>query len=92
MSMTKKQRPPEPQPGAALGLEIKVERADGQKCPRCWNYHTVQGNPQELCDRCVSAILEGLPYWVETGVFTQAQADEFRAEVRAMVNRWKATS
>lgn len=79
-----------PAPGAALGLEIKVEKADGAKCPRCWNYHTVQGNPQGICDRCVLAILEGLPYWVETGVFTQEQADEFRAEVKAMVNRWKA--
>jgi Zinc finger found in FPG and IleRS len=73
-----------------MGLEIKVEKADGQKCPRCWNYHTVRGNPQELCDRCISAILEGLPYWVENGTFTQEQADEFRAEVKTMVNRWKA--
>src|SRR6266849_4570333 len=60
-------------PGAALGLEITVEKADGAKCPRCWKYHTVQGNPQGICDGCVIAILEGLPYWVETGVFTQEQ-------------------
>ena len=77
-------------PGAAMGLEIKVEHADGAKCPRCWHYHTVQGNPQGLCDRCIINILEGLPHWVATGVFTQEQADEFRAEVRAMVDRLKA--
>jgi hypothetical protein len=79
-------------PGEALGINIRVEKADGQKCPRCWKYHTVRGNPQELCDGCISAILEGLPYWVEKGVFTQEQADEFRAECKAMANRWKATS
>jgi len=80
----------DPAPGEALGLEIKVEHADGAKCPRCWKYHTVQGNPQGLCDPCISAILEGLPHWVATGVFTQEQADDFRAEVRKMVERWKA--
>lgn len=79
-------------PGEEMGIEIEVRKADGVKCPRCWNYHTVGGNPQELCDRCISAILEGLPHWVETGVFTQEQADDFRAEVRAMVNRWKSAS
>jgi len=78
-------------PGEALGLvEIKVKKADGAKCPRCWHYHTVQGNPQGLCDRCIASILEGLPDWVAEGVFTQEQADGFRAEVQAMCNRWKA--
>jgi hypothetical protein len=78
------------EPGEALGIKIEVTKADGAKCPRCWNYHTVQGNPQGLCDRCISSILEGLPYWVANGTFTQEQADEFRAEVKAMVDRWKA--
>jgi hypothetical protein len=77
------------EPGEALGLKITVTKADGAKCPRCWKYHTVIGNPQGICDGCVISILEGLPYWVETGVFTQEQADEFRAEVKAMVDRWR---
>jgi hypothetical protein len=77
--------------GKEIGrAKIDVEHADGDKCPRCWHYHTVQGNPQGLCDRCVSAILEGLDDFVREGRVTQADADEFRAEVKAMVNRWKA--
>jgi len=76
-------------PGETLGIEIEVQKAPGEKCPRCWHYHTVQGNPQGLCDKCVRAILEGLPYWVETGVFTQEQADDFRAECRKMTERWR---
>jgi len=79
-----------PAPGAALGLEIKVEHADGAKCPRCWKFHTVQGNPYGCCDQCIISILEGLPDIVARGSWTQEQADEFRAECRAMVNRWKA--
>lgn len=79
-------------PGEAMGLEIEVAHADGEKCPRCWNWHTVRGNPQNLCDRCIGNILEGLDDWVERGQMTQEQADGFRAEVRAMVDRWKAHS
>lgn len=77
-------------PGEALGMEIKVEKADGVKCPRCWKFHSVQGNPQDVCDTCVLSILEGLPQWVADGVFSQEQADEFRAKCKAMANRWKA--
>jgi hypothetical protein len=31
------------------------------KCPRCWHYHTVLLNHDNLCDRCCHAILEGWP-------------------------------
>jgi len=73
-----------------MPVEVKVERANGSKCPRCWNYHTVQGNPQGVCERCVLSVLEVLPQAVAEGRVTQEDADEFRVEVRAMVNRWKA--
>jgi isoleucyl-tRNA synthetase len=42
-----------------LGLEIAVVKADGEKCPRCWNYSTHIGESTEhpeLCDRCVGAV------------------------------------
>ena len=42
-----------------LGLEIAVVKADGEKCPRCWNYSTHIGESTEhpeLCDRCVEAL------------------------------------
>ena len=70
-------------------LSIEVEKADGAKCPRCWHYHTVQGNPQSLCDRCVLAILEGLPDWVAIGSVSQKQADEFCAEIALTAKQWK---
>jgi len=41
------------------GLYIKVERASGQKCERCWNWSESVGrfedHPQ-ICERCYSAI------------------------------------
>ncbi|MBI1978312.1 MAG: isoleucine--tRNA ligase [Candidatus Omnitrophica bacterium] len=41
------------------GLTITVEKADGKKCDRCWNYSVEVGNFPEhptLCERCVEAI------------------------------------
>ncbi|MEO1133448.1 MAG: isoleucine--tRNA ligase, partial [Cyanobacteria bacterium J06639_1] len=41
------------------GLSAQVEKADGHKCVRCWNYSTHVGESTEhpdLCERCVSAI------------------------------------
>jgi isoleucyl-tRNA synthetase len=40
-------------------LSIAVVNADGEKCPRCWNYSTNVGESIEhphLCDRCVNAL------------------------------------
>jgi len=40
-------------------LYVKVDRADGKKCPRCWNYSTEIGKDKEhpmLCPRCLKAI------------------------------------
>lgn len=36
-------------------LEIKIERAEGKKCERCWNYSSYVGKNEEhptLCERC----------------------------------------
>jgi isoleucyl-tRNA synthetase len=43
------------------GLEVSVQRADGKKCDRCWNFSTHVGeNPRypTICDRCSEAIAE----------------------------------
>jgi isoleucyl-tRNA synthetase len=42
-------------------LEIRVERAQGSKCERCWNYSTHVGESAEyptLCERCLAALAE----------------------------------
>jgi isoleucyl-tRNA synthetase len=42
-------------------LRIKVERAQGTKCERCWNYSTQVGKSAEFptfCERCVAALEE----------------------------------
>jgi isoleucyl-tRNA synthetase len=52
--------------GAALatgleGLQIRIERAKGAKCERCWNYSTQVGESADyptLCERCVAALAE----------------------------------
>ena len=43
------------------GLSVKIERADGKKCDRCWNYSTHVGeNPRypTVCERCSEALAE----------------------------------
>jgi isoleucyl-tRNA synthetase len=40
-------------------LEIKISRADGEKCPRCWTYAKKAGQEAELCQRC-AAVMETL--------------------------------
>ena len=42
-------------------VSIKVRRADGQKCERCWNYSTRVGESAHyptVCERCVEALEE----------------------------------
>ncbi len=41
--------------GLVEGLGVKVERVEGEKCPRCWKYVTV-GNADGLCPRCAAAL------------------------------------
>ena len=46
---------------AVPGLEVTVQRADGKKCERCWNYSTHVGeNPRypTICERCSEGIAE----------------------------------
>jgi isoleucyl-tRNA synthetase len=43
------------------GLAIKVEKADGNKCERCWNYSTHVGENTRyptICERCTEALAE----------------------------------
>src|SRR5207248_8771996 len=43
------------------GLAVKIERADGKKCDRCWNYSTHVGENSRyptVCERCSEALAE----------------------------------
>jgi isoleucyl-tRNA synthetase len=43
------------------GLSVMVQRADGTKCERCWNYSTHVGESADyptVCERCVKALDE----------------------------------
>jgi isoleucyl-tRNA synthetase len=43
------------------GLSVKIERADGKKCERCWNYSTRVGENARyptVCERCSEALAE----------------------------------
>ncbi|EXI61303.1 isoleucyl-tRNA synthetase [Mannheimia granulomatis] len=45
--------------GELAGLAVKVEHADGEKCPRCWHYATDIGTHtghEEICGRCVENV------------------------------------
>jgi len=50
------------QPSETLpGLAVKIERADGKKCVRCWNYSTHVGENTRyptVCERCSEALAE----------------------------------
>ena len=43
------------------GLAVKIERADGKKCERCWNYSSHVGENARyptVCERCSEALEE----------------------------------
>ncbi|HER63027.1 MAG TPA: hypothetical protein ENO11_03520, partial [Desulfobacteraceae bacterium] len=43
------------------GLRIRVSKAEGDKCSRCWNYSTSVGEDAEhpeACARCREALKE----------------------------------
>jgi len=45
----------------ASGIGVKVSRAPGQKCERCWNYSIHVGESQRyptVCERCLAALEE----------------------------------
>ncbi len=37
-------------------LQVKISRAGGEKCPRCWVYSEGVGQGEELCPRCTRAL------------------------------------
>jgi isoleucyl-tRNA synthetase len=45
--------------GTFTQTEVVIDKADGTKCPRCWNYKTDMGSDQdhpEVCSRCARAV------------------------------------
>ena len=51
------------EPGDASSGEVclGIDRADGKKCERCWNYSTRVGESADyptVCERCVAALQE----------------------------------
>lgn len=49
------------EPAAGGELQVTVEKADGQKCERCWNFSTSVGQDSEypqLCARCSQVLRE----------------------------------
>ena len=38
------------------GTTIAVYEAQGEKCPRCWNFHPDVGQDNDLCPRCHSVV------------------------------------
>ncbi|HVQ37721.1 MAG TPA: class I tRNA ligase family protein, partial [Pyrinomonadaceae bacterium] len=48
-------------PETTSSIRVEVERAEGQKCERCWNYSTHVGESAKyptVCERCVEALEE----------------------------------
>ena len=45
--------------GVPGGVEVRVERAPGEKCQRCWKYLASVGSQPahpQLCERCVEVV------------------------------------
>ena len=45
---------------APEAIDIKVTKADGEKCARCWRYDTTVGAESShpaICRRCVEALV-----------------------------------
>ncbi len=40
------------------GLRVRIERATGEKCPRCWTVRTLGADPRhpEVCERCAAVL------------------------------------
>ncbi|MGH9947638.1 MAG: zinc finger domain-containing protein, partial [Pyrinomonadaceae bacterium] len=42
-------------------IPVRIEKADGEKCERCWNYSTRVGEFEKyptVCERCIEALNE----------------------------------
>jgi isoleucyl-tRNA synthetase len=43
------------------GLEIRIEKAPGLKCQRCWNWSTTVGtftDKPDICERCYNVVVQ----------------------------------
>ena len=41
-------------------FSVEIQKADGEKCERCWNYSTRVGESEKyptVCERCVAALI-----------------------------------
>mgnify|MGYP000930103236 CR=1 FL=1 len=52
------------------------------KCPRCWHYHSVKLNHDNLCDRCCRVMVENFPDHEQTP-FILASLEKQREMFRA---------
>jgi isoleucyl-tRNA synthetase len=53
--------PVSPPGGESSDLGIVIDKADGKKCERCWNYSTHVGENTRypsICERCSEALAE----------------------------------
>lgn len=73
-------------------MVITVERANGIRCPRCWNYHTIQKNFMDMCDRCLLACKEGAADWVANGQLTQEEASTLLEGIEASAKQWEVSN
>lgn len=75
-----------------LNIKVRVESLKDNpnyvKCPHCWQYHSVHGNYENLCDRCCLSILEGAGY-NETSAYVEA-CRELKPAILESMKRWAA--
>jgi isoleucyl-tRNA synthetase len=48
-------------PALESGLAVRIDKAEGQKCERCWNYSTHVGENRRyptICERCSEALAQ----------------------------------
>jgi hypothetical protein len=48
---------------AAVTITVKsaAEIPGSSTCPRCWHWHTIQGNYHDLCDKCCKILITDFP-------------------------------
>jgi isoleucyl-tRNA synthetase len=63
----------------ATALQVRIVKADGTKCERCWNYSTHVGENAEwptVCERCVRALEEIKSYGPEFAAAQQSSGND----------------
>jgi isoleucyl-tRNA synthetase len=72
-----------------FSVDVKVQKADGAKCERCWNYSTRVGENAEwptVCERCVAALEEIKSYGPEFAAAQQARGTSGGQDAAARVS------